>query len=63
MKPIDGNRLLTWLKKEQQQIEQDRDNWPEDIRPHILGGLIELCYVIDHVEEMVNKGGSDGKKD
>ena len=60
---IDGKRLLTWLNGEYQRIDRDRNNLPKEVRPHITGALIELFYVIDHVERMVNKGGTNGKKD
>ena len=56
---INGKRLLTWLQKEYQVIYRDRASMPA----YAPGALIELRYVIDHVEQIVNKGGSDGKKD
>lgn len=59
MTPIDGKRLLTWLNKEYQAIYRDRAN----MQAYAPGALIELRYVIDHVEKMVNKGGTNGKKD
>ena len=63
MKPIDGKRLLAWLKSEYNRIDRDKDIWPKEIKNHITGALIELFYVIDHVERMMNKGGTNGKKD
>lgn len=58
-KMIDGKRLLTWLNKEYQGIYQNR----ADMQAYAPGALIELGYIIDHVEQMVNKGGTNGKKD
>lgn len=60
---IDGKRLLTWLKREYQRTAKGRFEQPDDIQMYITGGLIELTFVIYHVEQMVNKGGTDGKKD
>lgn len=59
MTPIDGDRLLTWLQKEYRAIYRGRENMPG----YATGAMVELRYVIDHVERMMNKGGTNGKKD
>ena len=58
---INGKRLLTWLQKEYRAIYQSLENTPGYAAA--TGALVELRYVIDHVERMVNKGGINGKKD
>lgn len=56
---INGKRLLTWLKKEYRATYQSLENTPGYAA---TGALIELRYVIDHVERMMSKGDKDGKK-
>lgn len=57
---INGDRLLKWLQKEYRAIYQSLENTPGYAA---TGALVELRYVIDHVERMMNKGGTNGKKD
>ena len=56
---INGDRLLKWLQKEYQAIYRGRENMPG----YATGAMVELRYVIDHVERMMKKGCTDGKKD